>query len=52
MADNRKCKVIVKHASGDDCEFDIEKCCEGEDGDRVIVVRCDDKATNCCCPEK
>lgn len=52
MADKKKCKVVVKHASGDDCEFEIADCCEGEDGARVIVVRCGEKASDCCCPEK
>jgi hypothetical protein len=52
MADKKKCKVVVKHTSGDDCEFEIADCSEGEDGARVIVVRCDEKASDCCCPKK
>jgi len=52
MADKEKCKVVVKHESGEDCEFEVDKCCEGEDGARVIVVRCAEKASDCCCPKK
>jgi hypothetical protein len=52
MEEKNRCKVIVKRASGGECTLPVESCCEEEGGGRVIVVRCDTDAADCCCEKK
>ena len=48
MAEKSRCRVVIRRASGSECTLPVD-CCEGEDGERVIVVRCDTDAADCCC---
>jgi hypothetical protein len=52
MGDKSKCRVVIKGPSGKECTLAVEECREGSDGDKVIVVKCDPEAADCCCPEK
>jgi hypothetical protein len=52
MAEKKKCRVVIKRASGGECELPVEECCEDKDGCRVVVVRCDADSSDCCCPDK
>ena len=54
MEDKKKCKVIIKCASGEECCIPVESCCEESDGVRTFVIRCGagDSAEVDCCPEE
>lgn len=52
MGDNKACRVVIKGPSGKECTLPVEECCEGSEGEKVIVVRCDAEVIDCCCPEK
>lgn len=47
MAEKNKCRVVIKCGPGKECTLPVD-CCEGVEGERVIVVRCDTEAADCC----
>ncbi|MHC5059012.1 MAG: hypothetical protein ACYTKD_30525 [Planctomycetota bacterium] len=52
MAEKNKCRVVIKKASGDECELPVECCADEASGECVIVVRCDTDVEDCCSEKK